>query len=139
MRAAEKYAETTLEVPAELDDLEKRIAGALADRLQSRAEPNQPGHMILNPCGFARRAALELDGGAHPLPVGGIVKACQLEGGKMRAVIEIPALGFAWLPREGPADTKPVVHKTPLGRPAVQRHSQRFHQEDRSRSSQRRR
>ena len=115
LRAAEKYAETTLDVPAELADLEKRIAATLAERLQARAEPNQPGYMILNPCGFARRAALELDGGAHPLPVGGIVKACQLDGGKMRTVIEVPALGFAWLPREGPADTKPMVAKSPLG------------------------
>jgi hypothetical protein len=105
MRAVEKEAECTLAIPAQLDDLEKRIAAALADRLQSRAQPNQPGYMILNPCGFARRAAIEYNGGAHPLPLGGIVKACQLDNGKMRAVIEIPALGFAWLPREGPRGT----------------------------------
>jgi len=105
LRAVEKEAECTLAIPAELDDLEKRIAAALAERLQSRAQPNQPGYMLLNPCGFARRAAIEYDGGAHPLPIGGIVKACQLDNGKMRAVIEVPALGFAWLPREGPAGT----------------------------------
>src|SRR5947199_353385 len=68
--SAEKQAESTLAVPAELDALEKQIAIALADRLQARAEPNKPGYMILNPCGFARRAALELEGGAHPLPIG---------------------------------------------------------------------
>ena len=33
----------------------------------------------LNPCGFARRAAIEVEGGTHPLPIGGIVKACQLD------------------------------------------------------------
>jgi hypothetical protein len=115
LRNAEKQAESTLAIPAELDALEKQIATALADRLQSRAEPNKPGYMILNPCGFARRAALELDGGAHPLPIGGIVKACQLENGKLRAVIEIPALGFAWLPREGPPGTPPMTTKMRLG------------------------
>jgi hypothetical protein len=117
LTAVEKEAETTLGVPAALDDLEKRIAGALAERLQSRAEANKPGYMILNPCAFARRAALELEAGAHPLPTGGVVKACQLEGGKMRAVIEIPALGFAWLPREGPPGTPPMTLKLRVADP----------------------
>lgn len=117
LRAAEKHVECTMSAPAELDDLEKRIAATLAERLQSRAEPNQPGYMILNPCGFARRAAIELDAGAHPLPIGGIVKACQLEGGKMRVVVEVPALGFAWLPREGPPGTPAMTTKMPLGDP----------------------
>src|ERR1043165_7225324 len=67
--------------------------------------------MILNPCGFARRAAIELDGAASPLPVGGIVKACQLDSDKMRAVIEVPALGYAWLPRQGPPGTPLVSAK----------------------------
>lgn len=115
IEAAEKQLERTMSLPAELDDLEKRVAGALAERLQSRAAANQPGWMLLNPCGFARRAAVELDAGAHPLPVAGIVKACQIDGGKMRAVVEVPALGFAWLPREGPPGTKPMTTKMPLG------------------------
>jgi hypothetical protein len=115
LRGIEKQAESTMTAPQELDGLERQIAAALADRLQTRAEPNKPGYMILNPCGFARRAALELEGGAHPLPIGGIVKACQLERGKLRAVIEVPALGFAWLPREGPPGTPPMTTKTRLG------------------------
>ncbi|MBI1833088.1 MAG: hypothetical protein HYR84_16735 [Planctomycetes bacterium] len=115
LRAIEKVAETTYSAPPELEGLERRITTALADRLQARAEPNQPGYLILNPCGFARRAALELDGGKHPLPIAGIVKACQLDNGKLRTVIEIPALGFAWLPREGPPGTPPMVVKMRLG------------------------
>jgi hypothetical protein len=115
LRAIEKHAESTLTVPANLEEFEKQIATALADRLQARAEPNRPGYMILNPCGFARRAAVELEGGQHPLPIGGIVKACQLDNGKLRAVIEVPALGFAWLPREGPPGTPPMTVKMRLG------------------------
>ena len=117
LRTVEKQAECTLSVPAELDDLEKRIAAALAERLQSRAELNRPGWMILNPCGFARRAAIELEGARYPLPIEGIVKACQLESGKMRAVIEVPALGFAWLPREGPPGTPAMATKFRAGDP----------------------
>jgi hypothetical protein len=67
--------------------------------------------MILNPCGFARRAVIELEGARYPLPIEGIVKACQLDGGKMRAVVEVPALGFAWLPREGPPETPAMTPK----------------------------
>lgn len=111
LRAIEKEAEATLAIPSGLDDLEKRIAHALADRLQSRATPNQPGYMILNPCGFARRAAIDVEGGKHPLPIGGIVKACQLDNGRLRAVIEVPALGFAWIPREGPPGTPAMTQK----------------------------
>jgi hypothetical protein len=115
LHAIEKQAEATLTAPAELDDLERRITGALAERLQARAAPNQPGYLILNSCGFARRVALELDGGRYPLPIGGIVKTCQLDAGKLRTVIEIPALGFAWLPREGPPGTPVMAAKMRLG------------------------
>lgn len=101
----EAEAETTLKTPAALDEIERQVTTRLADRLQSRAEPNRPGYMILNPCGFTRRVALELDGVKHPLPIGPAVKACQVDSDRMRAVIEVPALGFAWVPREGPPGT----------------------------------
>ncbi len=117
LRALENQAEGTLTVPPGLDNLEKRIAAALAERLQSRAQPNQAGYMILNPCGFARRAALELEGAKHPLPIEGIVKACQLDNGLMRAVIEVPALGFAWLPKEGPPGTPPMTSRVRMADP----------------------
>ena len=93
---------------ASLSELESKIAGVLAERLQVRAEPDQPGTMILNPCSFIRRVALELEGATAPLPVGGHVKACQLDGDKMNVVVEVPALGFAWIPRSGPAGTSPT-------------------------------
>ncbi len=117
LTAIETRAESTMSVPAELEDVERRVAVALAERLQSRAEANKPGWMILNPCGFARRAVIEVEGGAHPLPIGGIVKACQLDGGKLRAVVEVPALGFAWLPRAGPPGTPVMTTKLPLADP----------------------
>jgi hypothetical protein len=98
-----------------LDALEHRVTAALADRLQARAQPNLPGYLLLNPCGFARRAALELGPASRPLPVGGAVKACQLDGDKLRAVVEVPALGFAWLPREGPPGTAPMAARLRLG------------------------
>ncbi|HZZ80622.1 MAG TPA: hypothetical protein VFE62_19115 [Gemmataceae bacterium] len=117
LTAIENQAESTLTTPAELDDLERRVTVALAERLQSRAEPNKPGWMILNPCGFARRAVIDVEAGAHPLPIAGIVKACQLDNGRLRAVVEVPALGFAWLPREGPPGTPAMTTKVRLADP----------------------
>ncbi len=89
---------------AHLVDVERKMAARLAERLQARAEANQPGYLILNPCSFIRRVALELTG-SRPLPLGGPVKACQLDGERLRVVAEVPALGFAWIPQAGPQGT----------------------------------
>lgn len=91
--------------PISLTSLEQRIASSLAARLQSRAADNQPGSMVLNPCSFTRRLALEFEGAAWPLPIGGPVKACQLDGSLLRVVVEVPPLGFTWIPRQGPPGT----------------------------------
>jgi hypothetical protein len=98
----------------DLDDLEKRIASTLAERLQARSAANQPGYLVLNPCSFTRRLALELEGGSRPLPIEGPVKGCQLDGNGLRAVVEVPPLGFAWIPREGPMGTPPPATRLRL-------------------------
>src|SRR5262249_3173540 len=100
-----------------LEDLERRTATALAERLQARAAANQPGTLLLNPCAYARRLALELEGATTPLPVAGIVKACQVDGSTLRAVVEVPALGFAWIPRQGSPGTPPMTPRMRLGDP----------------------
>lgn len=100
-----------------LDELEHSAAANLAERLQSRAQPNQPGFMLLNPCAFIRRVALELDPGQRPLAIAGPVKACQLDGDKLRVVVEVPALGYAWIPREGPVGTKPMPSRIKMADP----------------------
>src|SRR5262249_38249261 len=98
----------------DLPQAEKEVAEALANRLLSRAQGGGPGYLVLNPCSFARRVALELDQATIPLPVAGPVKACQLDGDKLRLVVEVPALGFAWFPRAGPAGTPPPAMRMRL-------------------------
>jgi alpha-mannosidase len=90
-----------------LQSVEREAAQVLADRLLSRATGNEAGYLILNPCSFARRVALELAGCAHPLELAGPLKAFQLQGETGLAVVEVPGLGFAWLPRHGRASTPP--------------------------------
>jgi hypothetical protein len=101
LNALESRVEAFEEVAlADLESLERCAAQPLADRLLSRAAADRPGLLLLNPCAFTRRVTLERDDlPAAPL-VGGPVKASQLDNGKARLVVEVPALGFAWLPTE---------------------------------------
>ncbi|HYT94470.1 MAG TPA: hypothetical protein VEL76_37490, partial [Gemmataceae bacterium] len=122
----------TVDGAERLVEIEKQIAGTLADRLLSRATADQPGYLILNPCSFTRRVALELDGASGmvrggspsgvpqgspplwPLPIVDPVKACQVDGDKLRVVVEVPALGFAWIPKAGPQGTVPPAMRMRL-------------------------
>jgi hypothetical protein len=87
--------------------LESGFAKRLADRIQARAADGQPGLLVFNPCSFTRRVALELDGFRGPIPVEGPVKAAEFAGTTARLVVEVPSLGFAWVPRQGPPGTPP--------------------------------
>jgi hypothetical protein len=102
------------EFTAELTAVQKEIAEALARRLVARGTPNNPGYLLLNPCSFARRVALELNDITTPLPLTGPVKACQLTNGTARLVVEVPALGFAWFPRTAPPGSAPPASRMRL-------------------------
>jgi hypothetical protein len=95
-----------------LAEIEKEAAGALAERLQARSTEGTPGYLLLNPCSFTRRVALELDGFAGPLPTTGPVKACQVDGDKGRLVVEVPAFGFAWMPNPSAAAIESSVPRS---------------------------
>jgi hypothetical protein len=93
------------EFAGELTKVEQEVADTLAQRLVARATAERPGYLVLNPCSFKRRVALELTDVTGPLPVGEVVKACQMDGPTTRLVVEVPALGFAWFPRASPTGT----------------------------------
>jgi alpha-mannosidase len=85
----------------ELTAAHDAAAGALAKRLVARGQPDNPGYLLLNPCGFTRRVALELPGVVPPA-AGGHIKRSQVDGDLARLVVEVPALGFAWVPKVSP-------------------------------------
>jgi hypothetical protein len=97
----------------ELQQVQDRAVAPLAGRLTARG-PQQPGYLLLNPCSFTRRVVLELPDCPDLLPVDGPVKACQVDGGTARAVIELPALGFAWVPARGRPGTMPSSKRMKL-------------------------
>jgi hypothetical protein len=88
---------------AEIGALEAHFAQKLADRVQVRAADGQPGLIVLNPCNFTRRVALEVDGFKGAIAVADAVKAAEFANGTARLVVEVPAFGFVWLPRAGTA------------------------------------
>jgi hypothetical protein len=84
-------------------ELESHWAKKLADRIQVRSAEGQPGLMVFNPCSFTRRVALEVDGFRGMIPVADPVKAAEFSGTSAKLVVEVPAFGFAWVPRTGNA------------------------------------
>lgn len=88
---------------ARLEALESAWAKKLAERLQTRAADGQPGLLVFNPCGFTRRVALEVTGFRGAIAVADPVKAAEFDGDLARLVVEVPPLGFAWVPRAGTA------------------------------------
>jgi hypothetical protein len=83
--------------------IETAWAKKLAARLQTRSAENQPGLLVFNPCGFTRRVALEVPGFRGAIAVADPVKAAEFVGDLARLVVEVPPLGFAWVPRGGKA------------------------------------
>ena len=91
----------------DLAKLETAFAQRLARRLLARATSEQPGYLLLNPCSFPRRVALELDPFPGPVPLAEPIKAAQFDPDKTRLVVEVPALGFAWFPRRPTSNVSP--------------------------------
>jgi hypothetical protein len=110
----EDRLEESEDVGSGLVEVERRAGASLAERLLARAAVATPGYLMLNPCSFARRVALELDGITGMLPLTGPLKACQVDGEKARLVVEVPALGFAWVPRDGSAGASPASRRMRL-------------------------
>jgi hypothetical protein len=98
-KETEEATTGSVSLSASLAEVFQQSAELLAQRLLARAEKEEPGYLILNPCSFARRVILELEGLTAPVAVAGPVKSCQMDGGTCRLVAEVPALGFAWFPR----------------------------------------
>ena len=69
-----------------------------------------PGYLVINPLNVARRAAVVLPDAALDLRPDGPLRAAQFTDEGVWAVVDLPAFGFAWVPKE-----------TDLGRPPVSR------------------
>jgi hypothetical protein len=112
LQSAEDAFELERPIEHTVETLANEALAKLAEKLLSKATGNTPGHLLINPCSFTRRVAVELPGVRTPLPAP--ARATQLEGDKGRVVVEIPGLGFAWIPCAVEPGTKVVM---PRGKP----------------------
>ncbi|QVL34495.1 hypothetical protein KIH39_11475 [Telmatocola sphagniphila] len=78
----------------------------LAARLQARTAGPVPGWIVLNYSSATRREALRLEKSHGPIPVEGPVKASDSKDGVSQVVVEIPPVGYAWIPNTGKGQTK---------------------------------
>lgn len=99
------------EAKSELSREEPAAAEALARLVIGEAREGRPGYLVLNPLGVARRAAVLLPDAAPDLRPEGLLKAAQFTEEGVWAVVELPAHGYAWVPRE----SSPEVSPNPLG------------------------
>jgi hypothetical protein len=95
------------------------VSAMLAERLVARASTATPGFIVLNPTLHTRRLAVALPGVTTPLPPP--ARATDLAGSEPRAVVEVPGLGFAWLPRQMAPGAKFLQPKVPLATESVVR------------------
>ena len=102
-------AETSLETRRReeaatvLDALEARWSAALARSVAFGAEPKpdaRPGYLVFNPLDVPRKVAVVLPGASPDLRPEGALIAAQLVDEGVAAVVDLPAFGFAWIPRE---------------------------------------
>ncbi|MDX2039195.1 MAG: glycosyl hydrolase family 38 [Isosphaeraceae bacterium] len=92
-RFEEVHAEIAAALPAWGAALARGVIG-------DPAEIPRPGFLVFNPIGQARRAAVILPEAAPDLKAEGPLRAAQLTDEGVWAVVELPAYGYAWIPRE---------------------------------------
>jgi alpha-mannosidase len=74
----------------------------LAATLPRASGPAAPRQLVANPLSFARRIGIELAGSANPPAVAAAIAAGSADT-RQFAVVDVPALGFAWVDPAGPA------------------------------------
>jgi alpha-mannosidase len=98
-----------------IERLEPFWAGAAARGVVGEATGGRPGFLVVNPAGIPRRAAVLLPDAAMDLRPEGPLRAAQFTEEGVWAVVELPAFGFAWVPRDSNYEASPA----PVGNVSV--------------------
>jgi alpha-mannosidase len=98
------------EASAALGALEPAWAGVVARAIaRAGSSLGRPGYLVLNPLAVERRAAVRLPDAAADLRPEGPLRAAQLTEDGVWAVVDLPAFGYAWVPRETALDLPPAA------------------------------
>ncbi|SIO06443.1 alpha-mannosidase [Singulisphaera sp. GP187] len=96
------------EARASLEREEPIAANRLAVAIQGETSESRPGYFVLNPLGVARRAAVLLPDAALDLRPEGPLRAAQFTEEGVWAVVDLPAYGYAWVPRDADLAAAPM-------------------------------
>lgn len=104
---------------AQVDALESRWAAALAAAISNEPTADaRPGFLVFNPIAVARKVVVLLPDASPDLRPEGALVASQLTEDGVVAVVDLPAFGFAWIPR----DTDPERPAAEIGRVSASGH-----------------
>ncbi len=78
-------------------ELFQRAGTLLAERILHRGEEGKNGILLINPCSFTRRIGLETESTSGPQSAKGVLAANQSLD-KSESIIEVPGLGYTWVP-----------------------------------------
>ncbi len=85
---------------------------AVARGVGGASANGRPGFLVINPAGITRRVAVNLPEAALDLRPEGPLRAAQLTDEGVVAVVEVPAFGFAWVPRDTNFEASPAPSGT---------------------------
>ncbi len=97
---------------AERDEQLRRLADEATERfgglIPRQEAPAQHGHLLVNPWSFSRRVLVDVSDLPRLPAVEGPVRASGESAGRKQVVVEVPAMGFAWIgpESEGPEPKK---------------------------------
>ncbi|MEK6238283.1 MAG: hypothetical protein N2C14_26505, partial [Planctomycetales bacterium] len=94
-----------------LDRAAKELAQASPRSADPPAKGEQGGWFLFNPQSFARRVTVQVPG-LNYLPAKSPIRASQEAKGGNLVVADVPAMGYAWIPRQGSDDAQSLP--TPL-------------------------
>ncbi len=97
------------EARAEIERREPIWAGALSRAIVGDGSDGRDGYLVLNPVGIARRAAVLLPDAELDLRPEGPLRASQYTDEGVYAVVDLPAFGYAWVPREANVEAAPIA------------------------------
>jgi len=94
-------------------ELFQRAGALLAKRILQRGEDGKNGILLLNPCSFTRRIGMETDSISGPQAAKGVLAANQSMD-KSESIIEVPGLGYTWVPLADTANPPKFSNKFKL-------------------------
>jgi alpha-mannosidase len=104
-------AETALGriLPIWSEVLASRILNVSTSATSGTKIGSRPGYLVINPVGIPRRAPVVLPDAALDLRPEGPLRAAQFTEEGVYAVVDLPAFGFAWVPKEADLARPPAV------------------------------